>query len=61
MAVVKEEMAAATEGYSVPEQQASGLPTGQDLLTITSLNQLVDEAAKPIIMTLLLEIAAVSC
>jgi putative ABC transport system permease protein len=62
MAVVKEEMAAATEGYSVPEQQASGLPTGQDLLTITSLNQLVDEADKANrIMTLLLGgIAAVS-
>lgn len=57
-----EEMVASVESDSVLGQEPIGLATGQDLITITSLNQLVDEADKANrVMTLLLGgIAAVS-
>jgi len=57
-----EEAVASTEAVAPSEQESAGLSTGQDLITITSLNQLVDEADKANrIMTLLLGgIAAVS-
>lgn len=61
--VVSKEIAAASAvSTSQGRQQNPGLSTGQDLITITSLNQLVDEADKANrVMTLLLGgIAAVS-